>query len=613
LTSVNGQKASVPRPLQGQRISLTEVEKNDFNVKLDYRKVFNACVVGLYRGEKPPFIAASQKDLPRCIEGYEALATKARQGDSPLDYYKPAQAAALLKKLEDAPFSGGSDPADVAIAEWWASEDACKETNRRLWDLKNSPLTLGSTLLGRTIEGIRKEIFSLLGEFPPEYSTVARFGKYGPGVSLTTRQDEKDPILKTINPSILPSLEHELDYLKGTMMGECMANSYWGCNRLSAKHFQRESVVTCDYAKIAVVPKNFRVGRTIEIGGSLTTWIQQAYDGHVRLRMRDRWGLDLSDQRPNQVLAYRGSLDGRSCTIDLKNASDRNAYGLVASVFSAPWFRCLNACTNRFAEVDGERVRLEKFSAMGNALTFSLQTVIFAALVRSIYRERGLSDTAWRVYGDDIIVDRDVYDEVILRLKAIGATPNSLKSFSQGNFRESCGADYLLGTDVRPLYISRPIHHVADLIKYLNMIQIQVNKCPLDAVHFEPLYKYLSGLVPQTYKVFGAPSRFLQGYIWIPEKYLSVLDGLPKLMLGETAFSMVPNDEWGYRRQLLTSSTVESSLRPGKKNARNNAEKYRRTHSRPGIKLLGSEWLWVRSPMTYEAVRGLVVNGVFPY
>jgi len=96
---------------------------------------------------------------------------------------------------------------------------------------------------------------------------------------------------------------------------------------------------------------------------------------------------------------------------------------------------------------DGKWVFNEKFSSMGNGFTFELETMIFWAAISSV------SDGLISVYGDDLIIESAYYHDVISALDLLGFTPNGEKSFYQGKFRESCGADYWDGNEVRPCYL----------------------------------------------------------------------------------------------------------------------------------------------------------------
>jgi len=99
-------------------------------------------------------------------------------------------------------------------------------------------------------------------------------------------------------------------------------------------------------------------------------------------------------------------------------------------------------------------------STMGNGYTFPLQTIVFLSVVVAVYKKLGIplirpsnsSDGNFSVYGDDIIVVREAYDEVMSMLKSIGCIPNEGKSFCYGFFRESCGGDFFNGHPVRGVY-----------------------------------------------------------------------------------------------------------------------------------------------------------------
>jgi hypothetical protein len=100
-------------------------------------------------------------------------------------------------------------------------------------------------------------------------------------------------------------------------------------------------------------------------------------------------------------------------------------------------------------------IPLQKFASMGSALTFPLEAIIF-----TILSVAGIEQAEHRrilprqlpgvisVYGDDIIVPTGAVDHVIDWLEHFGAKVNRRKSFWNGKFRESCGAEYYDGTDV---------------------------------------------------------------------------------------------------------------------------------------------------------------------
>jgi hypothetical protein len=272
-------------------------------------------------------------------------------------------------------------------------------------------------------------------------------------------------------------------------------------------------------ARYDVVPKSISEMRSIEIGPSLTGFIQQGYDGFIRDRLRAVWKLDLRDQFPNQRLARIGSIRGcqanSPCTIDLSSASDSICYALVGVLLPNAWFHTLKRLrASKITLPDGNVWELHKFSSMGNALTFSLQTLIFAACVRAILRARGHEGAEWRVYGDDIIVPYRVYDDVVNLLELFGFTVNSKKSFKEGNFRESCGGDYLHGTDVRALYLKKPIISAVDVFKFCNLTQLKAMVAPIPASCYAGFFRRLLSAIPPHMKVYGDTYQAPDRCIW---------------------------------------------------------------------------------------------------
>jgi hypothetical protein len=108
-------------------------------------------------------------------------------------------------------------------------------------------------------------------------------------------------------------------------------------------------------------------------------------------------------------------------------------------------------------------VTLGKFAGMGNALTFPVQSICFALICiaaimddlslrinkKNIMRVAGQV----HVYGDDIIVDSAHAASVVNWIDSFGLKVNEAKSFLAGNFKESCGVDAYMGTDIAPIYV----------------------------------------------------------------------------------------------------------------------------------------------------------------
>jgi hypothetical protein len=94
-------------------------------------------------------------------------------------------------------------------------------------------------------------------------------------------------------------------------------------------------------------------------------------------------------------------------------------------------------------------IPLKSFMLMGSGHTFPLQTLLFYSLAKAVVELSGSSSKV-DVYGDDIILPSRYAIRFAAVMEELGFTINSEKSFWTGFFRESCGADYTMGVDVRP-------------------------------------------------------------------------------------------------------------------------------------------------------------------
>lgn len=224
-------------------------------------------------------------------------------------------------------------------------------------------------------------------------------------------------------------------------------------------------------SKLIAVPKTQKGPRLIASEPIANQWMQQAVAFALRKRVASSdlgRTIDFFDQRPSQEAALQASKDGKHGTIDLSSASDRLSCWLVQRVFRAN-IRLLTlcACTRtrylrnpKFTKFP-ELIRLRKFASMGSALTFPVQSIVFSILAisygvnRTGCTIREAADEV-RVFGDDIIIPKDWVAGFSSMLEDLYLKVNHGKTFSAGNFRESCGMDGFRGYDVTPGYLRQP-------------------------------------------------------------------------------------------------------------------------------------------------------------
>ena len=108
--------------------------------------------------------------------------------------------------------------------------------------------------------------------------------------------------------------------------------------------------------------------------------------------------INFTDQTINQNLALESSKTGRSATLDLSEASDRNSLRLMEiclAKFPVFW-EAVMACRTSKVSVPGEGViTLNKFASMGSALCFPMEAIAFFTIAcAAIIDTKGLSPTA---------------------------------------------------------------------------------------------------------------------------------------------------------------------------------------------------------------------------
>lgn len=237
----------------------------------------------------------------------------------------------------------------------------------------------------------------------------------------------------------------------------------------------KSQVVKREYespSRLIAVPKTQKAPRLIAAEPNEHQWIQQLVWKQLESRLVKTpisSCISFRDQRGNGELARQSSRDGRFATIDLSSASDRLSCYAVERFFRAnlTLLERLHACRTRWltyrSDDIGFTMKLKKFAAMGSACTFPVQTVCYAiTAIAAVLHDRGIRPTlssikrassCVRVFGDDIIVDTKHSGTLIRMLTGMGLRVNDSKTFTEGNFRESCGVDAWDGYDVTPPYL----------------------------------------------------------------------------------------------------------------------------------------------------------------
>lgn len=361
-----------------------------------------------------------------------SMSVDPRNYRNPTQFARDYQAVSWLKKAEFLPGQSETKRTN-ALHRFWQAEKACEDTNSRLMPPKpiDTPLHwyFFQQEYGRdvftTLNKARDIIRTIVGAKPKGHSF-----RFGPGATSLVRRGITLPDKYARKVEMTPEL---YPYWRD------VCGPTWCAN-----------ITDVDYVsgtRIAFVPKDAKTDRTIGVEPHLNIYAQLSVGAELRERFRPWIDLNVGQDR-NRDLASKAHKMGLA-TIDFSSASDTVSRGIVEFLFPQQWVQVLDRVRSHRFLLDGAEHEFHKHSSMGNGYTFELESIIFYALARAV------SEGTVSVYGDDVILpaaDAAFYMKVC---EAAGFTVNREKSFLNGSFYESCGADYFNGINVRPRLIRR--------------------------------------------------------------------------------------------------------------------------------------------------------------
>lgn len=254
-------------------------------------------------------------------------------------------------------------------------------------------------------------------------------------------------------------LSKELKWLPSQYVWPGLAKEAWH-SRYLRKHHLTPSSSSEFTGEVQFVPKGTNKKRVVSKEPTTNIFFQKKINVLMDkyFRKHPEMHINLHRQENNREMALDGSTYGNFATIDLSSASDSVTLTLVRNLFADQprllrllmWSR-----TKQVRLPDGCTVELEKFAPMGGGTCFPVECVVFSAVVAAVMKRHGKHSRYW-VYGDDIVVPKWAYDEVIDLLHQLNFIPNDDKSYGHGSlFTESCGIECFRGFDVSPIRISR--------------------------------------------------------------------------------------------------------------------------------------------------------------
>jgi len=407
-------------------------------------------------------------------------------------------ASEFLSKYQG--FTSGADKDSAAYEKFTKFENLCKRTNARFRNLAMDPLFHGPVVWLHS--AVKQKIAWILGEFSPEEFFSSP--DWGPGAStLVKRIEASSPIKFQREAGITRDLYAVVDPL----LKEAYPSWY--------RQLTDSGYGTPMYPRLTVgntvitVPKNAWINRVIAIEPGINLWFQLSVGKMIRRRLR-RVGINLRRQEVNQLLAKIGSITQYLVTVDLSSASDSIALLVAREVLPDRWFEVMDVLRAHYGKINGVQVRWEKFSSMGNGFTFPLESLIFYAVAKCCAEYVGVSDGNVGTYGDDVILPASAFDLFSQMMEFYGFVINRKKSHFNSEFRESCGAHYYRGVDVKPIYLKDRVSDLSSVFSLANALRLfasrrGANLC-CDA-RFRSVFELLMSKVPAAFRL-RVPKHF---------------------------------------------------------------------------------------------------------
>lgn len=498
---------------------LKELKRLDKQLKgtapSSYRRVLGVVLTQYARvtGDLKPLGHLRAKDYARLYSCADSMSSTVYEDAA--KHFAASQVAALIRKYPWDPAEVQLDPEARARESFAASEHRCKWMNRwsrasfrRNADNSDALLRKMKAYI-RYVLGTKPDLQSIYQQC--DFTAGASIGVHGNATNLFRKLSaEKWSVTPTALPYFAAALCHNFHYAtRVAKRNEYVQSLYVSENDV------RESCELVDYDKIAFVYKTAKTFRSISVPPLGNGYLQKGVDLEMKKFLK-RVGIDLSDQSLNQEWARKGSLDDSEegfCTIDLSSASDSISVGLVKLLLPPAWFRFLDSIRSpSYVDRPGApRKRYEKFCAMGNGFCFPLESLIFAAACHAV--TGGNAREEFVVYGDDIIVRRKAFVDVVSLLKRIGFKTNARKTFSTGPFRESCGSNWYYGEDVTPFTLDFALDSLQALFKAINLSRRNARS----SAFMSEVVTHLLGRIPDQF-------MFLRPFKGPPDSGIDFLD-----------------------------------------------------------------------------------------
>jgi hypothetical protein len=481
----------------------------------------------------------------------------------PLDYAsgqmfrKDYLAVSFLRKYPGLDFR--VDRKANALEKFVQCEEVCSETNALLLMHQRGAVKALSPQVERVLIRAQTKIAFVLGAL--DLDEVFEGGRWGPGVTSAVSTDatssyNKFDVAPEANASCLPYARCAIN---------CVPS--WARHVLGVDYpasVLDSSITVVHGNRVTTVPKDALIDRIIAVEPHCNIFMQLGLGKALRRRLM-RVGVDLDNgQARNTYMARRGALTGALATVDLSSASDTVSYELVRRLLPEDWFRAANAFRSHrytLSKKKEEPIRTyHKFSSMGNGCTFELESLIFWALAKCCLEEHALDDSDLCVYGDDIIIPVIAFPLLQRVLHFCGFAVNPKKTFASGLFRESCGAHFFGGLDVKPVFWKKIPSTSLEMIAMANQITYLAVRWGVDgnpSQLFRMVREVVISGIPKADRLYGplgCGDGFLVGNFQEASRHAQ------RARFGWEGYSFLQLIPVPFRRRMLSGASLTANL-----------------------------------------------------
>lgn len=387
------------------------------------------------------------------------------------------------------------DTKEVALEKFRAAEELCRVTNTRVkdyapfWRIQTPP-----TALHALVPKVRSKIARILGKVP--YGDIADRAGWGPGVSNAIKGET----------SVAP---HKYQYETGiTLEAYDVIAPIFGAYAPSWNADKRLFCVELG-SVVTTVRKNASTDRTIAVEPGFNLFWQLGI-GRVLKELLLFAGLNLFTQSRNRELSQKAFSFGLA-TIDFSSASDLIALWVVMLLLPREWSKLLDTFRSQQYFLDGKWQTSHKFSSMGNGFTFELESLIFYACACVVVETLELDKTNVSVFGDDVVLPAGAAPLFTELVESLGFVINQKKSYTSGQFYESCGAHWFRGFDVTPFNLKSSLSGWRELYTAHNSVMAVAHRLAgsagLDS-RFKPVIGMLRDWCREDGVLFYGPQSF---------------------------------------------------------------------------------------------------------